>query len=497
MQIKERLAAHQLAKNTIWNMVGQVLPLAIAIVSIPRLVHGLGTARFGILTLAWAVTGYFSVFDLGLGRALTKLVAERLGTPRAVQIPGLVNSGLAFMTLLGMLGAVILAALSKVLSISVFNVPAGSESETTAVIRILAASLPFVILTAGLRGVLEGYHRFPALNTVRIGVGAANYLVPLLLLPFTTNLAWLVAALFITRVIGTFIHFYLCRQELPTVALHHRFGNTEMKELLSFGGWMTVSNIVGPLLVYVDRFLIGILASMAAVTYYTTPYEMATKLWLVPAALTGVLFPAFSTSFVQDRARTLRLYHRGLRYMFLALFPVVLMATALAPLGFKIWLGNDFAVHSAPVFQWLVIAVFINCLANIPFAYLQALGRPDLTARFHLLELPIYGALLIWMIHLYGTTGAAVAWFARIVIDTALLFAAAHRKEATISAAELNLCFGALALLAIAAALSSRASMAAAYALVTSIIFLFAAWRWGLRSEERHSLLSRLGYESR
>ena len=495
--MKERLAAHQLAKNTIWNMVGQVLPLAIAVVSIPRLVHGLGTARFGILTLAWAVTGYFSVFDLGLGRALTKLVAERLGTSRADEIPVYVNSGLGFMVLLGVGGAAILAALSRILSTAVFNIPAGSEGETTAVIRILAASLPFVILTAGLRGVLEAYHRFPALNTVRIGVGAANYLVPLLLLPFTTNLAWLVAALFITRAIGTFIHFYLCRQELPAVTIGQRLGKTEMKELLSFGGWMTVSNIVGPLLVYVDRFLIGIFASMAAVTYYTTPYEMATKLWLVPAALTGVLFPAFSTSFVQDRARALRLYHRGLRYMFLALFPVVLIATALAPLAFKIWLGNDFALHSAPVFQWLVIAVFINCLANIPFAYLQALGRPDLTAKFHLIELPIYAVFLILMIQRYGTMGAAIAWFARIVIDTVLLFAAAHRKEANISVSELNLCFGALALLGIAAVLSSRLSIAAVYAAVTSAIFLFGAWRWGLRAEERHLVLSRLGYEAR
>ena len=497
MQIKERLAAHQLAKNTIWNMVGQGLPLAIAVVSIPRLVHGLGTARFGILTLAWAVTGYFSVFDLGLGRALTKLVAERLGTERSVEIPAYVNSGLTFMLLIGGAGAIFLAALSRVLSTSVFNLPAGSESETTAVIRILAASLPFVVLTAGLRGVLEAYHRFPALNTIRIAVGTANYLVPLLLLPFTTDLAWLVAALFITRAIGTFIHFYFCRQELPAVSIVHRFGKTEMKELLNFGGWMTVSNVVGPLLVYVDRFLIGIFASMTAVSYYTTPYEMATKLWLVPAALTGVLFPAFSTSFVQDRPRALRLYHRGLRYMFLALFPVVLIATAVAPWGFKVWLGNDFAAQSAPVFQWLVIAVFINCLANIPFAYLQALGRPDLTAKFHLAELPLYAALLIFMIERYGTMGAALAWFARILIDTVLLFGAAHRKQARIAATELNACLGALALFGIAAALSSRVPVAATFAGGTSVVFTFIAWKWGLRSDERQMLLARLGYEAR
>ena len=46
----------------------------------PILVDGLGTARFGVLTLAWAVIGYAQVFDLGIGRALTKLTAERIGS---------------------------------------------------------------------------------------------------------------------------------------------------------------------------------------------------------------------------------------------------------------------------------------------------------------------------------------------------------------------------------------------------------------------------------
>jgi O-antigen/teichoic acid export membrane protein len=208
------------------------------------------------------------------------------------------------------------------------------------------------------------------------------------------------------------------------------------------------------------------------------------------------LFPAFSTNLANDRPRAIRLYHRGLRYMFVALFPVVLIGMALAPIGFRLWLGNDFAVHSASVFQWLAAAVFINCLANIPFAYLQALGRPDLTAKFHLAELPVYAVLLILMIHRYGILGAAIAWFVRIVIDSTLLFIAAHRRQAVLRAAEVNLCLAAVALLGIAAALSSHLSLAATYAGVATVLFLAAAWRWALRPDERAFLLSRVRNEA-
>src|SRR5258708_5460919 len=95
--------------------------------------------------------------------------------------------------------------------------------------------------------------------------------------------------------------------------------------LLRLGGWMTVTNVVAPLLVTFDRFLIGALVSISAVAYYATSYEVVTKLWLIPGALVGVMFPAFSTSSIRDRNRMALLFGRSFKYLFLVLFPVVLL----------------------------------------------------------------------------------------------------------------------------------------------------------------------------
>ena len=51
------------AKNTVINLAGQVLPLLVGIITIPMLIRGLGTERFGLLTLAWVVIGYFSLSE--------------------------------------------------------------------------------------------------------------------------------------------------------------------------------------------------------------------------------------------------------------------------------------------------------------------------------------------------------------------------------------------------------------------------------------------------
>src|ERR1700721_1057348 len=69
-----------LARNTVWNLVGQIAPMAVGLFAIPRLISSLGTDRFGVLTIAWMVVGYFSFFDLGLGRAMTNLLSSSLAT---------------------------------------------------------------------------------------------------------------------------------------------------------------------------------------------------------------------------------------------------------------------------------------------------------------------------------------------------------------------------------------------------------------------------------
>ena len=116
--------------------------------------------------------------------------------------------------------------------------------------------------------------------------------------------------------------------------------------LLRFGGWITVSNIVSPIMSHLDRFLVAALVSIAAVAYYVTPYSVVTNLLIVPVAISGVLFPAFVASFVQDRERTALLFARGIKYVILAMFPIALLIVAFARQGLDLWLGKEFAEHS-------------------------------------------------------------------------------------------------------------------------------------------------------
>src|SRR5690242_3734802 len=191
-----------LARNTIWNLIGGAAPMVVAVFSIPILIQGLGKERFGVLTLAWALIGYASLFDLGLGRALTQLVAKKLGAGEDSEIPTLVWTSLVLMLVLGLVGTLVGVVLSPWLVHHALNVPVALQPEALRSFYLLGLSIPIVISTAGLRGLLEAHQRFGLINALRVPMSVYSFASPLLVLPFSRSLFPVVVVLVAGRAVG-------------------------------------------------------------------------------------------------------------------------------------------------------------------------------------------------------------------------------------------------------------------------------------------------------
>jgi O-antigen/teichoic acid export membrane protein len=480
-------SGRSLAGNTLWNLFGNCFPVVVAVVCLPVLKRGLGTERLGIISLAWVIIGYFSLFDLGLSRALTKLVAEKIGQGRQPEIPSLVWTSLLLMTAVGLAGSLLNFFLTPLLVERLLKVPASLSHEALGSFYWLGAAVPVVVLTAGLRGVLEAVQHFRLATAIRVPMGIFTYLGPAALLPFTHSLIPIIAVLVLGRVLACAAHFWACFHVMPTLRGGFGFHAPSVRPLFLFGGWMTVSNVLGPLMVTFDRFLIGSVISIAAVAYYSIPYEVVTKLWLISSALVGVLFPVFSATNFADRTRLAFLYESGVKYIFVVLLPIALLLVIFAPEGLAVWLGSDFAHNSAPVARLLAVAVLVNSMAHIPFAHLQSVGRPDVTAKFHLTELPIYIVMLFFLARSWGITGVAVAWLLRVLIDTFLLFWFSFRllPECRFILTRLPLMMGGALALNLAVALIAGLAIKM---IVVCAIFFFgvpALWLWFFTPAQR------------
>jgi O-antigen/teichoic acid export membrane protein len=189
-----------LARNAGLSLLGQAATLLLAFIALPFLVNGLGTARFGVLALAWAVIGYAQVFDLGIGRALAKLTSEAIGEGRREDMAANFWTALAAMLLLGALVGAIVALLSPWIVGDLLNVPPDLHGETLTTFYLLSASLPLAIGGAAVRAHLEAWQRFDLVNAVIVPAAVITYIGPVLALQAGAGLPVVVREVIYRRV---------------------------------------------------------------------------------------------------------------------------------------------------------------------------------------------------------------------------------------------------------------------------------------------------------
>ncbi|MCS7052678.1 MAG: flippase [Ignavibacterium sp.] len=413
---------NSISKNTFYNFLGFSLPLFFAIFLIPIIINKLGTERFGLLSLVWVLIGYFSFFDLGIGRALTKIISEKIGLKKTNEIPTLFWTSFIITFLISSLFSIILYFFSNDLINRFLKISSELKIEAILSFYLLLLILPFVATTAALRGILESYQRFDIINIIRLFLGITNFLIPAIVIQFKNDLFYVVAYLVIFRII-VWIMFFVGALKVDKQLKNFSIKISFIKPIFKLSSWMTISNLTIPIMVYLDRILIGAMISAEAIAYYATPYEVVTKLWIIPTAITGVLFPNFSMNYVVDKNYTVSLLKKSTKYVTLFLLPIILILILFSDYILTVWLGKDFSEKSFVVMRFILLGVFFNCIAQILFSFIEGIGKPDVTAKLQLIELPLYIVLMYYFTKNYSIVGASLVFMLRMLIDFILLSA--------------------------------------------------------------------------
>lgn len=411
--------------NIIYNILGVILPTLVGIYAVRVLLINLGADRMGIFTLALSIAGFSGIFDLGLGRSLTQTVASAVGQGCS---PGtvvrLVHRTFPIVFLMGMVWGTILWAAAGLLAQDVFHLQGQLSVEAMQGLRWLAISIPALLLSTSLIGVLEGLQKFAIINLFKVPLGVMTFLVPAFASLVWQNVGLVIGVLVVTRIGAVVIWLCILMRTIPLFR-PDTTAPLNLGALWRFTGWLSVSNVVGPFMVQADRYYLASLFPPAVVAYYTVPLDTLFRATALPLAAMNVVFPALAHS-GSDSAGAGGIL-RGASYFMLFFWgmPIAFFSLVLGWL-LALWLGEEFSMHALPIAQWILLGVLINGFAHIPFALLQSAGRADLTAKLHVIELPIYIFLIVVLVAAFGIAGAAVAWTVRIALDTAMLFGLAR-----------------------------------------------------------------------
>ena len=403
-----------LIKNSVWNLAGYVIPTAIAIPAMGYLARVLGVELFGVYTLAIAIVGYAGIFDIGLTRAIVREIAVYRGN--VDERKKIISTATIFLFLFSVAGAIVIS-LSTPKIISLLNITAANHNDVQSSIQILVWTIPAFLLNQLWMSILEGDERFAILNIQRSFGSSIIAGLPALFVLVSPSLYSAILGLAVGRLLSLIIAFVIVRNEIINAGFI--FYRETFRRMIFFGGWITVSNIISPVMVYFDRFVISGSLGANKVGYYTAPSEIVSRLGLIPGALSRAVFPKLSAAKTYDELK------KNIKFAYLVMglgcFPLVVVLILLAKIIMHLWLGEEYALHSQTIFQILLVGFFFNSIAQIPFTVIQSLGKAKYTAFLHCLEVVPYLILLYFLVNAYGVLGAAYAWTIRVFVDCLLL----------------------------------------------------------------------------
>lgn len=403
-------------KDVSWNSMAYIVPMLIAMPVLGVMARYLGIEKFGLFMLMFTIFGYSSIFDLGFSRALVRCIS--INRDNQVDVKEYLLSASLLIGTFSILPLCIMLFFSNGI-VELLSVSVASYGDAIKSITVGAIGFPLIMVTVLWEGYLEGKERFKELSMIKLVTSVALSTLPLVFVFYENTLESAVLGLIVTRVMSFTIIVSYVFPEIKKIESKF-FSFNKIRELFRYGGWLTLTNIINPLLTTIDRFVLSSLSGADKLALYTAPSELINRLLILPGMITKTAFPRLAKNNDKMLKRKIRIFIIFL--MFLLTTPIFIFSDFII----TVWLGSDFN-EASNILRILACGLFFSGLAQLPYTAVQASGHSKIAAYVHLAELIPYLVLLYVLVLNYSYTGAALAWVIRVSVDF-IIFSIAESK---------------------------------------------------------------------
>ena len=399
------------ALASLLNVVGIGLGFVISIVITPFLLRTLGQEAYGVWVLITAfsvVSGYLSLFDLGVQSAIVKFVAEHHGRREFDAINQVFSVGLYLFAGIGVLMAFAMVLFAQLFMTRFFNIPPGLVGVTRLLFYLLAAQLliefPGLIFSA----VVDGLQRYDLQRAISIGYVVLYAVLLVTLLLHGYGLVALSITMLALVVVKALVLVVLVWRLLPGLRLTSAFDVGLLRRVAQYSGKLFLLRINVVIYNTMDKTIIGALLT----TTQLTGYDIANKLRsisMVPLSLiSSQVVPTAATFYgIGDQVRMQELFLKGTKYQMAIMVPVIITVFVLAERFIRVWLGPDY-VHLANLARLFVISVFIDAMIAVGQMMLIGIGRVKSMLWINIVSMVVNLSLSVFLTLKIGIAG--VMW---------------------------------------------------------------------------------------
>ena len=405
------------SKHTASNLATNLIPMFVALITIPFYLSYIGEERFGVLALIMAFLTYFNFMDMGLGRAVSRRIAQLHKDTNLSRSNVLWTTTISSL-FLGIIGGFILWISLESLLNSQVKISPLILIETKKAILYLALALPLLLPISSFIGALHARYNFNEANMVMILTNTLVQVIPLFAaINGYVDVSTLVLTTLIIKISSSIILFLICSKLIP-LNIYPVFNKEEFVNMISYGGWVSVLGIITPLLTTIDRVVIASVSGARFLTYYVIPYDLVTKIMVIPGSFSSALFPRLVKGNEED---SFNMAITATKTLITVMTPVLIIGLLLINDFLSIWVGSDISNKAKNIGEILLIGLWINALVIPTYSRHLARFDPKTIVIIFLIEIPIYLALLFFGLKYFGIQGAAVAWTLRVLLDTVLI----------------------------------------------------------------------------
>ena len=417
-----------LASNAFANLLGALIPALVALGTVPLVVRGLGEATYGVYALVTAIVGYFAVIDINVTAGSVKFIAQFNARKDGASIGQTVCFGILVYALLGVVGALVLFGGAHFFVTSVFSVPAALALDATATLRLAALGFFIGQLQGYLQSVPQALMRFDVSSRIEMLFGAAVPLLTVLVLFAGYGLFEVVLLRVAASAVHCLVLWRRIRRLLPDLALRWPAQAT-WRPLLGFSAWSFLSRFASLSYAHADKLIIGALAGVTALAYFTVAATLANRLLGLTYRLSGVLFPAASALAASgELARLDRLYLKATRYVVFLNAAMLVLVAVFAQQILHYWMNAEFARHGALVLAVMAASQFVDSLTSLPSLVNDGMGHPRVSGAFALAR-ACAGVLVVWLgVARWGIDGAAWGHLAASLLFTTAFIGYVHGR---------------------------------------------------------------------
>lgn len=407
--MEKETRANKAIRDSSWKIFGYVTSIAVTLFVTPIIIFELDEHNYGVYIFIMTIIGMLGIMDLGFSTSVSKYITKYNALKDFDQIKNLVKTVNSIAFIIGTLGLIISILLG---TIGHSLITGGATSEIISFYVIIGFIFFINSISLTYTNVPTSLQRFDLVTKIGTSLLIISSITNVVVVKMGYGIFGLLMTQLIFSILTLFVYRFFSKRLLPNVlSLKLAWSILEIKRIYKFGLQAFFASVGSSSSNYLNRLIIPIFLGPAALTYYSVPGGVSSRIPGITETISTTLFPL--TADLASTGETERIkivYIRSLRLI------TILSAAAASSLIFfnetilRYWLDETFVEKSATVFMILTITSFIMAIYGPLYNFLLGFGKLKMITTISFLMGALNAIFLFLLIPKFNIEGVALAY---------------------------------------------------------------------------------------